>query len=57
MEKIICFIKGHKPQSHLDLIYGSLPREHIICTRCSKNIKFERCSDERAKELNLVDCW
>lgn len=48
---------GHTPKSHLDLIYGSLPREHIECGRCDKVISFERCTEERAEELPLVDCF
>lgn len=48
---ILCYIWGHKPQSHLDYIYGSLPREHKMCGRCEKPISFERPTDEREKEL------
>lgn len=50
-------IFGHKEESHLDLIYGTLPREHKTCTRCDKSLYFGQCSDERADELTLVDCF
>ncbi len=54
--KIFCKIFGHKITSHLDVIYGSLLREHIECSRCEKSISFEQCSEERAEELPLVNC-
>lgn len=57
MKKLICFFFGHKEESHLDFIYGSLPREHTICGRCTKVLRFEKCSDKRAEELPLVDCF
>ena len=57
MEKFLCLLLGHKIISHLDLIYGCLPREHKMCERCGKTISFEKCTDERAKELPLVDCF
>lgn len=57
MGKILCLIFGHKEKSHLDLVYGSLPREHKVCTRCDKTLSFERCSEERAELLPLVDCF
>jgi len=56
-KKLICLIRGHKEKTHLDLAYGSLPREHKICLRCNKTLKFERCSAERAELLPLVDCF
>lgn len=48
----LCLALGHKEESHLDYIYGSLPREHIECTRCGKTLKFERPSEEREEELS-----
>lgn len=57
MKKIICLIFGHKAVSHLDLVYGSLPREHVVCSRCNSTLMFERCSEVRANELPLVDCF
>jgi len=56
-KNIICFLFGHKAKSHLDLIYGSLLREHKECERCDKSISFEQCSRERADELPLIDCF
>lgn len=57
IKKLICFIVGHKEISHLDLIYGSLPREHRVCNHCNKTTYFEQCSEIRAEELPLVDCF
>jgi hypothetical protein len=57
MNELICLILGHKKKAHLDLIYGSLPREHVICGRCDKTLYFEKCSEEKADSLPLVDCF
>ena len=55
MKSIICLLIGHKKESHLDYIYGTLPREHIVCLRCNKKLSFERPSMER--ELELQKGW
>ena len=52
MKKLICLLLGHKKTSHIDFAYGSLLREHTVCKRCGKEISFERCSQERAYELD-----
>lgn len=57
MKKLICLLLGHNSESHLDYIYGSLPREHGVCKRCHKTTKFERPTEEREKELPLIDCF
>ena len=54
---ITCYIFGHSPKSHLDLIYGTLLREHAVCQRCDRTTYFEQCSEKRASELDLVDCF
>jgi len=57
MKEIFCFILGHKEEAHLDYVYGVLPREHRICTRCNKTTHFERITEEQAGLLPLVDCF
>lgn len=51
MDKLTCFIFGHKEETHLDYIYGSLPREHRICLRCRKGLFFQRPTEDRENEL------
>ncbi len=48
----ICLALGHKEESHLDYIYGSLPREHKECMRCGKTISFHRVEGKREEELS-----
>lgn len=48
----ICLALGHKEESHLDYIWGSLPRQHKECTRCGITLLFERPSKEREEELS-----
>ena len=55
MRKILCAIFGHCPKSHLDYIWGSLPREHIQCERCGKTLKFERPNPAREAYLLELD--
>lgn len=54
---IICVFMGHKGESHLDYIYGSLAREHEVCTRCKSTLKLERPTAQRQMELALVNCF
>lgn len=49
----ICLALGHKEESHLDYIYGSLPREHKECLRCGKTLLFEKPSVEQEKRLSM----
>jgi len=57
IRRITCLVLGHRSVSHLDYIYGSLPREHAVCQRCQLTTKFERPTAEREAELPLVDCF
>jgi len=57
MNFLICAIIGHKPEYHLDYIYGSLPREHGVCSRCGFTTLFEKPTIERQAQLPLVDCF
>lgn len=51
MKNLLCSILGHVRHSHLDYIYGSLPREHIKCKRCYKTLSLEMPSKDREREL------
>lgn len=51
MKNVSCIFGFHRIATHLDYIYGNLPREHRQCTRCGKTIKFERPTKEREDEL------
>lgn len=48
----ICLGLGHRRESHLDYIYGSLPREHVECVRCGRTLLFEKCDAQREKQLS-----
>lgn len=48
---MFCKIFGHKIHTHLDYIWGSLPREHQQCTRCGKTLLFKRPTEAREEEL------
>lgn len=50
-KKFLCIIFGHKKQTHLDYIWGNLPREHILCLRCGITLLFARPTLDRAAEL------
>lgn len=51
MKKLICRLFHHKTETHLDYIYGTLPREHVLCATCGLTKKFERPSEAREQEL------
>lgn len=51
MTNIVCLVFGHAPQTHLDYIWGNLPREHRLCLRCNKTLLFKRPTKEREEEL------
>lgn len=53
-KKITCEVVGHDTETHLDYIYGTLPREHVICKRCGATTKFERPSEDRTVELQIA---
>lgn len=49
--KLWCILFDHDPESHLDYIWGNLPREHQVCKKCGMTVKFERPLKEREDEL------
>ena len=55
MKEVICSLLGHKCDTHLDYIYGTLPREHTVCLRCERTVHFEKPTYER--EIELRDGW